>query len=103
MSLTGEENLFYDRLLVRSADEPTARYGGLADGVAVADDASWVAFRLREGAYWHDGEPLTADDFVFSFETFKSVGSVTLRSLLAGVSAIEVLNPRSRVKSSVIC
>ena len=94
MSLTGEENLFYDRLLVRSADEPTARYGGLADGVAVADDASWVAFRLREGAYWHDGEPLTADDFVFSFETFKSVGSVTLRSLLAGVSAIEVLNPR---------
>ena len=93
MSLLGEEDVFYDRLLTRSADEPTARYGNLAEGVAVADDLSWVAFKLREGAYWHDGEPVTTDDLVFSFETFKSVGAVTLRSLLADVVAIEVIRP----------
>lgn len=94
MSLTGEENLFYDRLLTRAADEPTARYANLAEGVAIAPDLTWVAFKLREGAYWHDGVPITTADVVFSFDTFKSVGAVMLRSLLADVTSIEVIGPR---------
>jgi peptide/nickel transport system substrate-binding protein len=32
-----------------------------------ADGTEW-RFQLREGVRWHDGQPLTADDVVFSFE-----------------------------------
>jgi peptide/nickel transport system substrate-binding protein len=37
-------------------------------GGTVAMDAMVVDFRLREGLLWSDGEPLTADDSVFSYE-----------------------------------
>ncbi|MEM7015722.1 MAG: extracellular solute-binding protein [Pseudomonadota bacterium] len=94
MHLTAESNLLYDRLLTKSADEPTARYANLADGVAIGGDFEWVAFRLRDNAYWHDGQPVTVEDIVFSFETFKSVGSVILRGLLADVERIEVIGPQ---------
>lgn len=93
MALLGAEDLFYDRLMTRAADEPTARYGLLAEGVAVAADGSWVAFKLRGDATWHDGNPVTVEDVVFSFETFKTVGSVTLKSLLADVTAITTPGP----------
>ena len=93
MALLGAEDLFYDRLMTRAADEPTARYGLLAEGAAVAPDGSWVAFRLRNDATWHDGEPITVRDVVFSFNTFKEVGSVTLKSLLTDVDTISVTGP----------
>ena len=35
------------------------------------DDHSSVTYRLRANARWHDGEPVTADDVVYSFDTFK--------------------------------
>jgi microcin C transport system substrate-binding protein len=86
--------LLYDRLLETSADEASARYGRLAEGVAVADDYSWTAFRLRDGAYWHDGEPITVEDVVFTFETLKEHGSVTLKTNLRDVLRVEIIGPR---------
>ncbi len=64
----------YDTLLKQSNDEPTAAYGLLADRVRVPDDHSWVAFRLRPEARWHDGTPVTADDVVWSLETLRESG-----------------------------
>jgi microcin C transport system substrate-binding protein len=87
-------NMIYDTLLEEAPDEATAHYGRLAEGVAVADDYSWVAFRLREGAYWHDGKPLTVDDVIFSFETFKTHGAATIRTSLADVERIEHIGER---------
>lgn len=90
-------NLIYDTLLEPALDERTAHYGRLAEGVAVADDFSWVAFKLRENAYWHDGEPLTVDDVIFSFETFKTHGAATIRTSLSDVERIEQVGPREVV------
>ncbi|MDZ7685521.1 MAG: extracellular solute-binding protein [Gammaproteobacteria bacterium] len=87
-------NLLYDRLLARAADEPTARYGLLADAVAHDPDFEWVAFRLREDARWHDGEPVTAEDVIYSFETYKEHGSVGIRTMIADVERIEQIGPR---------
>ncbi len=64
----------YDTLLKRSEDEPFSAYGLLADRVAVPDDHSWVAFRLRPEARWHDGMPVTADDVIWTLETLKNGG-----------------------------
>ena len=64
----------YDTLLKRANDEATAAYGLLADRVRVPDDHSWVAFRLRPEARWHDGTPVTADDVIWSLETLRGSG-----------------------------
>jgi peptide/nickel transport system substrate-binding protein len=49
---------------------------GLAKSWKVIDDKTWQ-FDLRDDVKWQDGTPLTADDFVFSFERVRNVpGSV---------------------------
>ncbi|WP_404863123.1 extracellular solute-binding protein [Georhizobium sp. MAB10] len=61
-------NLVYETLMERSQDEASAEYGLLAEALSYPEDYSSVTFRLREGARWHDGEPVTTDDVVWSFE-----------------------------------
>ena len=52
-------------------DMVTLAYSNLydiADQVTLADNNLVWTIRLRDGIYWHDGEPLTADDVVFTIE-----------------------------------
>lgn len=88
-----DENLLYDSLLVPALDEPATHYGLLAEGIAVAGDQSWIAFKLRDGARWHDGEPITVDDVVFSFESYQEHGGPSIRTAFSPYS-IEVIGPR---------
>lgn len=60
--------LIYDSLMTASMDELFTDYGMLAEALTFPDDYSSVTYRLREGATWHDGMPITAEDVVFSFE-----------------------------------
>ncbi|MDX2239687.1 MAG: ABC transporter substrate-binding protein [Leptolyngbyaceae cyanobacterium bins.302] len=39
----------------------------LAESWTISDDAKRVVFTLRQGLKWSDGEPLTADDVVFTY------------------------------------
>ncbi|MEG9883275.1 MAG: extracellular solute-binding protein [Hyphomicrobiales bacterium] len=64
--------LMYNTLLTSSLDEPYSSYGLLASAVRIADDLSRVTYRLRPRAAWHDGRPITPDDVVWSFETWKT-------------------------------
>ena len=70
--LEGQVGLLYDTLTVESGDEPFTSYGLLAEAIRPADDLTSVTFRLREGARFHDGRPVTPDDVVFSFEALKT-------------------------------
>ena len=63
--------LIYDTLMADSMDEVASEYGRLADGVKVAPDRSSVTYRLRPEAKWHDGQPITPDDVVFSLDVLK--------------------------------
>ena len=40
---------------------------GAAESWTVSDDGKVYTFKLRQGATWSDGSPVTADDFVFSW------------------------------------
>jgi microcin C transport system substrate-binding protein len=64
-------DLIYDSLLLPSLDEASSAYGLLAEAVVVPDDFSFVRYRLREAARWHDGAAVTPEDVVFSFDAFK--------------------------------
>ncbi len=59
--------LIYDTLTTASLDELSTQYGLLAEAMRYPDDYSYVTYRLREGAAWHDGMPVTPADVVFSF------------------------------------
>jgi microcin C transport system substrate-binding protein len=64
--------LFMETLMTRAFDEVSTEYGLLADAVRYPEDRSSVTYRLRANARWHDGQPVTPDDVIFSFETFKT-------------------------------
>ena len=66
-------DLNYDTLLVAALDEVSSGYGLLAEAVSYPDDFSSVSFRLRAEAKWHDGNAVTPEDVIFSFETFKKL------------------------------
>jgi microcin C transport system substrate-binding protein len=63
--------LIYDALMVQSFDEVSTEYGLLAEAVRHPPDFSSVTYRLRAGARWHDGKPITPEDVVWSFEVLK--------------------------------
>jgi peptide/nickel transport system substrate-binding protein len=57
--------LVYDTLLWRDADGIPQPW--LARSVSRSDDGLRLTVRLRSGARWHDGRPLTAADVAFTF------------------------------------
>ncbi|MFB9951585.1 extracellular solute-binding protein [Rhizobium puerariae] len=61
----------FDTLMKRSEDEVFATYGLLAEAISYPEDMSSAAFRLRPEAKWADGQPVTPEDVVFSFEKAK--------------------------------
>jgi microcin C transport system substrate-binding protein len=64
--------LLYNTLLTSSLDEVSTAYGDLAEAVAYPDDISFVTYRLRANAKWHDGTAITPDDVIFSFDALKA-------------------------------
>jgi microcin C transport system substrate-binding protein len=84
----------YDTLLVRAFDEPDAVYGLLAERLEYPEDRSWVIFTLREGATFADGEAVTADDVVFTFETLKEKGAPRYQLDLRDVASVTAVSER---------
>jgi microcin C transport system substrate-binding protein len=70
-SLAGGIDQIYDTLMVSSLDEVSTEYGLIAEAAKHPDDFSWVTYRLRPEARWHDGKPITPADVIFSFDAFR--------------------------------
>jgi microcin C transport system substrate-binding protein len=62
----------FESLTVSSLDEVSTQYGLLAEAISYPEDYSWVTYRLRAEAKWHDGKPVTADDVIFSLDALKT-------------------------------
>lgn len=84
--------LIYDSLLVGSADEIDAAYGLVAERLEYPEDRSWVTFHMRPEARFADGEPITAEDVVWTFETLRDKGAPTYRIMLADVARAEAID-----------
>ncbi len=98
---TRQQNYVYDGLMEQSMDEPATQYGLIADGIAMGENYSWVQFRLRPEARWHDGKPITVDDVVFSFETYMNDARPTISTPLQVIASIEVMSP-NEVRFNII-
>lgn len=63
--------LLYDSLMADAQDQGSTNYPLIAEASQFPDDFSWVKFRLNPAARWHDGEPITVEDVIWSFNTVK--------------------------------
>jgi len=78
-----------ESLMARSYDEPFSLYGLLAESVETPEDRSWVSFRLREEARFSDGEPVTAEDVIFTIKLLREKGRPNHRYYYSKVEKIE--------------
>ncbi|SMF07513.1 microcin C transport system substrate-binding protein [Tistlia consotensis] len=85
----------YETLLTPSADEAFTEYGLIAESLEWPLDRSWVIFHLRPEAHWHDGEPITVEDVIYSLETLKAKGQPFYRYYYRAVQKAEKVGPRS--------
>jgi microcin C transport system substrate-binding protein len=63
--------LIYDTLMMLSLDEVASAYGLIAEAASYPEDFSWVRFRLREGARWHDQRAVSPEDVLYSLDVFR--------------------------------
>jgi peptide/nickel transport system substrate-binding protein len=67
-------DLVFDRLMLRSGDEPFTMYPLLAKSVETDPDRTWVEFTLDERAKFSDGQPVTPDDVIFTLQLLAEKG-----------------------------
>ena len=87
----------FDRLFVRSADEQSAMYGLLVDGIALSADGKSLFIRLHEKARWHDGVPVTTADLRFSYDAMYSTSLAGKAYYGRWVESFEIVNDRELV------
>jgi len=93
----GYVELLYDTLMVQANDEPFTEYGLVADKVEYPEDRSWVIFHINPKARFQDGQPITAEDVVFTFNRLIEDGAPGYRAYYADVVKVEALD-KQRVK-----
>ena len=84
-----------ETLMTASADEPFTRYGLIAESLTYPKDRSWITFHLRPDARWHDGQPITADDVVFSFNLLMEQGQPFYRFYYRDVESVTAEDART--------
>ncbi|WP_139812976.1 extracellular solute-binding protein [Ensifer aridi] len=91
----GFGNLVYESLMQRSQDEPFTMYGLLAETVEWDDDRTFIQFNLNPKARWADGQPVTAEDVIFTFELLRDKGRAPFSNRLSKVAKMEKVGERS--------
>jgi microcin C transport system substrate-binding protein len=86
--------LIGDSLMTGSGDELSAFYPLIAESVKVPEDLSYAIFTLHPDARWHDGHPITAEDFVFAFEHAKENGRPLLQEFWREIESATAISER---------
>lgn len=89
----GINTLVFQPLMARSADEPFSVYGLIAHSARMPDDRSFIVFHINPRARFSDGQAISAEDVVFTFNLLRSKGHAFHRSNYAHVKAATEVNP----------
>lgn len=64
----------------------------LAESWEVSDDGLNYKFNLRKNVKWHDGQPFTSDDVVFSFTKFLPTTTPRTKNIMLDVESINAID-----------
>ena len=84
-----------ESLMTRGQNEAFTLYGLLAHSVETDDARSFVTFQLNPRATFSDGQPVTADDVLFSWALLRDKGRPNHRQYYAKVAKAEALDART--------
>lgn len=74
---------------------PGQRMGAaLAESWSESADGLVYEFRLRQGLTFHNGDPCTAEDVLYSFQRYKGTGAKELQSKVKNVEMVDALTVR---------
>ena len=74
---------------------PGERMGpALAESWSESPDGLTYEFKLRPGLKFHNGDPCTAEDVVFSFTRYKGVGAAEFKAKVKNVEAVDARTVR---------
>ncbi len=91
-SIFGNKLLFNG--LIRYNSKTLNPEGDLAERWDFSADGKELTFKLRSGVKWHDGQPFTAEDVKFTFDTMLDTKvTARFRSNIRGVTEVQVLDP----------
>ena len=75
----------------QSVDEAGTSHPQIAEAFAYPEDYSSATYRIDPRARWHDGQPITPEDIIWSFETLKRISPMH-KHYYANVSKAEALS-----------
>ncbi|MGB3537200.1 MAG: extracellular solute-binding protein [Mesorhizobium sp.] len=82
-------NLVFEPLMQRNADEPFSLYGLLADSADMSEDRRTIEFHLDPNAKWSDGEPVTPEDVLFTYDVFTEKGRPPYSDRMKKIAKLE--------------
>lgn len=88
-------NLVFEPLMQRNYDEPFGLYGLLADSVDMDPERKWIEFHLDPKAKWSDGQPVTPEDVLFTYDVFTEKGRPPYSDRMKRVEKLEKTGERS--------
>src|SRR5438128_6464326 len=86
----------HDALVKPMPGQPLAP--SLAEQWSAGEDGLTWDFTLRQGAKFHNGEPVTAEDVKFSFERYRGTSHDMMKERVAGVEAVDPRHVRFKLK-----
>ena len=92
---SGLRDYVFESLLTRSGDEPFTLYGLIAETLEVSADRAFITFHLRPEARFADGQPITPEDVLFSYQVLREKGWPFHRSHYGKVARAEKTGERS--------
>jgi peptide/nickel transport system substrate-binding protein len=87
-----ERGYVIESLMVRGDDEPFTLYGLLANRVDTDDERSFVTFHIDPRARFSDGQPVRAEDVLFSWALLRDHGRPNHRQYYSKVAKAEALD-----------
>lgn len=84
----------FETLMLRSRDEAFTLYPLLAESIETDDERTFVEFTMDERARFSDGEPVTADDVIFSMNLLLEKGRPIYQNWIRAAERIEKVGER---------
>ncbi|KIF80908.1 extracellular solute-binding protein [Noviherbaspirillum autotrophicum] len=92
VSAAGVSNLMFETLTTGSSDEVATMYGLLAEDMELAPDRMSMTFRLNPKARFNNGDPVTAADVKYSYDTLMAKGAPQFKTVFADVRQCVVVD-----------